>query len=141
MSLPAVAFALASASYLGFQATIRLVVYPQFARVPAAGFAAYERAHQSRVTLLVAPLFAALVGSSAAVALLPPAGAPRALALAALLPTAVVLAVTGTAAVPQHRRLERGFDADAHRRLLAADTVRLVAAATGTVVGALLVLS
>ena len=141
MHLPAVAFALASAAYLGFQTTIRLLVYPQLARVPAAGFPAYERAHQKRVTVLVAPLFASLVLTSAAVALLPPPGAPRALALAAVVPTAVLLAVTAAGAVPQHRRLERGLDERAHRRLLAVDTVRLVAAAAGTVVGALLVLA
>jgi hypothetical protein len=141
VSVPALAFALASATYLGFQATIRLVVYPQFARVPSAGFAAYERAHQRGVTVLVAPLFAFLVLSSAAVALLPPAGAPRALALAALVPTAALLALTGAGAVPQHRRLESGFDEQAHRRLLLVDTLRLVAAAAGTVVAVLLVLS
>jgi hypothetical protein len=141
VSLPAVAFALASAVYLGFQATIRLLVYPQLAGVPQPQFRAFERAHQARVTVLVAPLFVALVVSALAVVLLPPPGAPHVLVLSALLPTAVILALTGLGAVPQHRRLSRGFDPQAHRRLLSVDTVRLLAAGAGAVIGVLLVLA
>ena len=141
VSVTAVAFALASAAYLGFQATIRLVVYPQFARVPAPGFAAYERADQQRVTVLVGPLFAALVLSSAALVLSPPPGAARWLVLAAAATAALLLAVTAVGAVPQHRRLTDGFDRRTHRRLLHVDTARVLTAAAGTVVAVLLVLT
>ena len=44
------------AAYAGFQWTVRALVYPQFAEVPT-GFAAYERAHQQRITRVVGPLF------------------------------------------------------------------------------------
>jgi hypothetical protein len=49
---------------------------------------------------------------------------------------AVVLGVTGLLAVPLHRRLDAGWDAGAHRRLLRVDAVR-VAAATGSAAAAL----
>jgi hypothetical protein len=141
VSLTALAFALSSAAYLGFQATIRLLVYPQLAGVAAAEFVAYEQAHQRRVTVLVGPLFGALVLSSLAVLLRPPADVPRLLVIAAVLPTALLLITTAVGAVPQHRRLAAGFDPSAHRRLLVVDTLRLVAAAAGGVLGLLLVLA
>ena len=52
-------------AYAGFQLTVRTVVYPQFARVPAQAFPAYERAHQRLVTPLVGVLFGALAVTTA----------------------------------------------------------------------------
>src|SRR4051812_4452962 len=128
MSLTALALLIATAGYLGFQWTIRVLVYPQFALVGAAEFAAYERSHQRLVSRAVGPLFAGLVVASAAVAARPPADAARGLVLSAGGLTALILAVTALFAVPLHRTLSAGFDRGAHRRLLAVDTVRLAAA-------------
>ena len=50
----------AVSAYAGFQWTVRVVVYPQFAGVPAPSFAAYEAAHQRRLSLVVGPLFGAV---------------------------------------------------------------------------------
>ena len=40
MSVPPLLYVLAAAVYLGFQLTVRLVVYPQLAQVPAGASAA-----------------------------------------------------------------------------------------------------
>lgn len=121
----AVALLVSTAAYLGFQATIRWIVYPQFARVPAPAFAEYERRHQRAVTPVVGVLFAAEV-VSVGLALLRGPQLPAALAAVGV---ATVLVTTALAAVPQHRRLSAGFAPEAHRRLLGADSVRVGAAA------------
>lgn len=112
--------------YAGFQWTVRIVVYPALADVPASAFVAYLSAYQRRVTYLVGPLFAALLLTTALVATQGsiPVGA-RALALVLL---AVILATTAFAAVPAHRTLSKGWDVGAHRYLLRADAVRVAAA-------------
>ena len=139
--MTAACYALAWALYLGFQAVIRVVVYPQFALVPSEGFPRYEAAHQRRVTALVLPLFAGLLLVSGAVLWRPPEGADALLVGAAALPLPVVLGATFFGAVPQHRRLAHGFDPLAHRRLLRADSMRLAASCTGFLLGLGLLLS
>lgn len=116
-----VGYALAAAAYAGFQLTVRLVVYPQFARVPAAASADYEQAHQRLITPLVGLLFGALAVTTAGLLVAGPR--PAGVGAAALLTG--VLAATALGAVPQHGTLSRGFDPAAHRRLLAWDTVRV----------------
>ncbi|SDO73504.1 hypothetical protein SAMN05660199_02472 [Klenkia soli] len=128
------------AAYAGFQWTVRVLVYPQFAGV-GPGFAAYERAHQRRVTRVVGPLF---VGQGVTTLWLlvlvlrgeAPAG-PVVVGAACL---AVVLGVTALGAVPLHRVLDAGWDAAAHRRLLRVDSVRVAAASAGVLAAAWLVL-
>ncbi len=115
------AYALAAAAYAGFQLTVRFVVYPQFARVPGDASAAYERAHQRLITPIVAVMFGALALATAALLWTDPW--PVGLVAAALL--GGVLATTAFGAVPQHGRLTRGFDEQAHRRLLAWDGARV----------------
>lgn len=112
--------------YAGFQWTVRIVVYPALADVPAPAFVAYLTAYQRRVTYLVGPLFAALLLTTALLATQGsiPIGA-RGLALALL---AVILATTAFLAVPAHRTLSKGWDVGAHRYLLRADAVRVAAA-------------
>ncbi len=115
------AYALAAAAYAGFQLTVRLVVYPQFARVPAAASAEFERAHQRLITPLVGLLFGALALTTAGLLVAGPR--PAGVVAAALF--AGLLLATAVGAVPQHGALSRGFDPAAHRRLLAWDTVRV----------------
>lgn len=131
----AVAYAVAAGAYAGFQLTVRLVVYPQFARVPAAVFPSYERAHQRLVTPLVGLLFGAL----GVTALMLVVSGTRAAGVVALALFAALLLVTGLGAVPQHQVLDAHFDAAAHRRLLGWDTVRVGLALAQIVVGALAV--
>ena len=130
---------LAAVAYCAFQWTVQLVVYRMFAHVPAAAFPAYEAAHQRRVSLVVGPLFAALVLSTGALAVRPGA-VPAAVTAAAAGATVIVLALTAFGAVPLHRRLARRYDATDVRRLLRIDIARaLVASAqSGLLVTALL---
>ena len=133
MDLTSTLLLVSTSLYCGFQATIRVLVYPQFVTVPADGFVPVEREHQRRVTLVVGPLFA-LFAVTAAVAVVDRADVWSILVGACFV---LILGVTGLLAVPLHRRLSAGFDAAAHTRLLAVDTIRLalavlaVAAATG----------
>jgi hypothetical protein len=121
VSAPPLGYGLAAAAYLGFQLTVRLVVYPQLARVPAAASAAFERAHQRLITPLVGVLFGALALATAALLV----AGPRRPGLVAGALFGGILAVTAFGAVPQHGILSRGYDAAAHRRLLRWDTVRV----------------
>lgn len=128
-----VAHLVAVSLYAGFQWTVRIVVYPQFAGVGAEEFAAYERAHQRRISYLVGPLFAALVATSALLLVMRPAEFAQGWAVASVALVVAVLLVTGLLAVPLHRTLDRGWDSDAHRSLLRVDALR-VAVATANVV-------
>ena len=124
---------LASSSlYCGFQWTIRVLVYPQFATVPGTAFTGYEREHQRRVSIAVGPLFAFFAGSAVAALVV----RPDAWSVIAAACFALILLTTGLAAVPQHRRLSDGFDAATHRRLLAVDAVRLALAAVAVLAAA-----
>jgi hypothetical protein len=127
------AYALAAAAYAGFQLTVRLVVYPQFARVPGQASAAYESAHQRLVTPLVGVLFGALAVTTGWLLL----AGPRGPGLVAAVLFGGILAVTAGGAVPAHGVLSRGFDEAAHRRLLRWDSVRVVLALAQVAAGVL----
>jgi hypothetical protein len=119
--------------YAGFQWTVQVVVYPQFAGVDVDSFAAYERAHQRRISYLVGPLFAALVITSLAIVLAPPEGVSRAACALSAGLVGVILVLTGAFAVPLHRRLDRGWDMQAHRSLVRVDALRVAAASANVV--------
>lgn len=139
MSWLLVAHLVLVSAYAGFQWTVRVVVYPQFALVPAAAFARYELAHQQRITRLVGPLFGGQLLTTAAVLWWRPDGASLAAAVSGAVLLAIVLALTGLLAVPLHRRLSAGWDDGAFRGLLRVDALR-VAAATANVGVAVLLL-
>ena len=140
MSALEVAHLLLVGGYAGFQWTVRALVYPQFAAVGPADFAAYERAHGQRISRVVGPLFAAQLGTTAWLLLDRPAGVVPAAVVVSAVCLAVVLLVTGLVAVPRHRQLGQGFDAAAYAGLLRADTVRVVAASANAAVSAWAVL-
>ena len=128
-------------AYAGFQWTVRVLVYPQFAAVPPAGFAAYERSHQVRIARVVGPLFAGQAVTTTWLLADRPAGTPLALVLAAAVLYAALLLVTALVAVPLHRRLDAGWDPVAHRRLLRVDALRVALATAGALVALGLVLA
>lgn len=103
---------------------IQIVHYPLFARVGAAGFAEYERLHQSSTGWVVGPPM--LLEAATTVALLwsRPAGVPLAGAVMGALALAAIWASTAFLQVPPHRALERGFDAVAHRFLVRSNWIR-----------------
>ncbi|SSC21637.1 Hypothetical protein KLENKIAIHU_210, partial [Klenkia terrae] len=128
------------AAYAGFQWTVRVLVYPQFAQVPT-GFAGYERSHQQRITRVVGPLFVGQGVTTLWLLVLAARGdAPALPVLAGAVCLAVVLVVTALGAVPLHRVLDAGWDAAAHHRLLRVDSVRVAAASLGVLAAAWLVL-
>lgn len=121
-------------AYAGFQWTVRVLVYPQFALVPRAGFAAYERAHQVRTARVVGPLFAGQAVTTGWLLADRPAGTPLLPVLVAAGLYGALLLVTALVAVPLHRRLDAGWDAAVHRRLLRADALRVGLATAGALV-------
>lgn len=102
---------------------VQAVHYPLFSRVGALAFSEYER-HNTRRTgwVVVVPM---LLELGAAIATVRVVGG--ALAWAALGLLAVAWVSTALLQVPAHRRLERGFDAIIHRRLVTTNWVRTVA--------------
>jgi len=140
VSAVAVAHLLLVGGYAGFQWTVRALVYPQFTAVPDSSFAAYETSHSRRIARVVGPLFAGQLVTTGWLLVARPPDVAVALLVASAVCLAVVLAVTGLVAVPQHRVLGAGFDRAAYARLLRADDVRVVAAGVNVVVSAWAVL-
>jgi hypothetical protein len=124
----AVCFLAAAAAYAGFQWTVHIVVYRQFAAVPADAFPTYVRLHQRRISFVVGPLFAALLLSVGWLVAARPVGVPLWLALVAAGLVLVILAVTALGAVPLHRTLSARWDGAAYRSLLRVDFTRTIAA-------------
>ncbi len=116
--------------------TIQVVHYPLFAGVGQERYVAYQAAHGTRITVLVAPLMLAEFATAGLLVY----RAPGTLTLLGAALLAVVWLSTALLQVPQHARLERGFDEAAHRRLVTSNWVRTIAwSARGAVVMRLLV--
>ncbi len=102
---------------------VQLVHYPLFHRVGEPGFAEYERQHtRSTGFVLVIPMLVELV---TAVALTWRLGG--ALVWIGLVLLMGIWLSTWLWQVPAHRRLEHGFDAATHRRLVKTNWVRTIA--------------
>jgi hypothetical protein len=120
--------------------TIQIVHYPLFAEVGAEGFAAYEAAHSTRISALIAVPWAVQGITTLVLLVAPPAGVPRSLVWLAAVLAALPVLVTVTMSVPAHQQLTDGFDAAAHARLVATNWLRTAAwTAGGAVALAMLV--
>jgi hypothetical protein len=138
--LVVVAHAVATLVLVGIIWTIQVVHYPLFAAVGADGFAAYEAAHSTRITALIAVPWAVQGVTTLVLLLAPPAGVPRWLVWLAAVLAAVPVLVTVTLSVPAHQLLANGFDAAAHVRLVGTNWLRTIAwSAHGVVATVLLV--
>ncbi len=115
---------------------VQVVHYPLFAHVGAAGFAAYERLHSRNTTWVVGPPMLVELGTAILVAL--SVGNPLSWAGLALL--AVIWGSTWALQVPAHVRLERGFDAATHRRLVNSNWVRTLAWSARSVIAIVLLM-
>lgn len=115
---------------------VQIVHYPLFHRVGEAGFAEYERQHTRRTGYVLAvPM---LVELATMVALAWRLGGGLAWSGLGLL--MVIWLCTWRWQVPAHRRLEHGFDAATHRRLVRTNWVRTIAwSARGILALALLI--
>jgi hypothetical protein len=106
---------------------VQVVHYPLFARVGRQRFAAYEAAHTRRTGWVVGPPMLVEAATAVLLAGAPPEGVTRTAAWAGLGLLGTIWLSTALLQVPAHRRLERGFDAAAHRRLVATNWIRTVA--------------
>lgn len=101
---------------------VQIIHYPLFRRVPAAGFATYEREHTRRAGLLIGPL---MLGELATGLALLAVWRPWQLVLA----TGVLLMIwisTFAIQVPLHGRLRHGLDSGAVRALIRTNWIRTV---------------
>ena len=106
---------------------VQVVHYPLFAGVGADGWAAYEAAHQARITLVVGPLMVAELVTAVWIVLDRPAALPAwAVVLGAAL-VGLIWASTAFLQVPLHNALGGAFDAGAHDRLVATNWIRTLA--------------
>jgi hypothetical protein len=103
---------------------VQLVVYPQFAAVGEAAFAAYHADYTRRITWVVGPLMLAEVATAAF--LLWHGDRPLWL-MASLAPLAACWLSTACLQVPLHNRLARGFEAKTHRALVRSNWIRTAA--------------
>jgi hypothetical protein len=115
---------------------VQIVHYPLFERVGEASFGAYERQHTRRTGWIVAtPMLAELATASALAWRV--GGVLAWVGLGLLI---VIWLCTWLWQVPAHRRLEDGFDAATHRRLVRTNWIRtIVWSARGILALALLV--
>jgi hypothetical protein len=115
-----------TAALAGLIWTIQLVHYPLFDHVEEAKFVGFEQRHSWRISLIVGPLMGAELIAAVIVVWERPPYVSAALAIAALVVLLVVHAATVLFSVPAHAVLGRGFDADAHRRLVQTNWIRTV---------------
>jgi uncharacterized membrane protein len=130
MSSPTVAFvaSLASSWFMaGLIWIVQVVHYPLFGRVGREGFAAYESAHARLITPIVGPAMLVELVSSLALLAVRPRGMPAWAAWAGVALVGIAWASTAFVQVPLHGTLARGFDEDAHARLVATNWVRTIA--------------
>jgi len=113
MGLP-LANAAVACALTGLIWTIQVVHYPLFARVGEAEWRAYEREHQRRITLVVAPLMLANVALAVALVL----EAATALRWGNLALAAGVFGATALVYSPLHGRLAAAPDRAAIDRLV-----------------------
>ncbi len=105
---------------------VQLVHYPLFRYASRPTFSDFADAHQRRTSWVVMPLMLTELASAVALVwwVAPPARTPALVALVLLL---VIWLSTFFVLVPLHRRLSRGFDARAARRLVGTNWIRTAA--------------
>lgn len=122
--------ALVTVMLAGLIWTIQVVHYPLFAKVGEADWVAYERSHQARITVIVAPLMLTEL-VTAALLLLPLLSATTGrvdwLPLAGAVLVGVIWASTVFVQVPLHGRLEQRSDAATIARLVLTNWLRTIA--------------
>ena len=115
--------AAATTAMCGLVWFVQVVHYPLLQQVGTSGFGEYERLHSRLTSVVVAPLM--LVEAVSAIGLAVWLPDPD-LVWWGLGLLAMIWISTFALQVPQHRRLEAGFDAAAHRRLVNTNWVRTV---------------
>lgn len=107
--------------------TIQIVHYPSFAYVSKSDFAEFETFHQRRISILVVPAMLIELLTTVLLLVYPPSAIPYPLLLTAAILLGFVWGSTFMLQVPIHRRLARGRDAAALRRLVQTNWFRTAA--------------
>ncbi|MCX6932392.1 MAG: hypothetical protein NTZ29_06820 [Verrucomicrobia bacterium] len=100
---------------------VQVVIYPQFGAVGRLEFGAYHADYTRRISWIVGPLMSAELGSAAWLLW---AGERSGWFLISLGLIGVNWLSTAIVQVPLHRRLEQGFEAGVHGRLVSTNWVR-----------------
>jgi hypothetical protein len=116
--------AAATVLMLGVVLIVQVVHYPLFWYVRAADYDAFQVAHMRRITWIVGPAMTTELVTAGLVAWQLPLGVPAWMGGTGLGLVAFIWATTGLVQVPLHGRLTDGFDAAAHRRLVATNWLR-----------------
>ncbi len=108
---------------------VQVVHYPLFLEVSPAQFPAYEAAHATRTTYVVAPLMLVELATSLALLLprLRPPGIEAPGAWAGALLVVLIWLSTALLQVPLHNQLQAGYSAQLIRRLVATNWIRTAA--------------
>ncbi|MDP1662146.1 MAG: hypothetical protein Q8L55_09550 [Phycisphaerales bacterium] len=116
---------------------VQIVHYPLFGSVGKSEFTTYEREHQRRTTLVVAPVMLIELATAATLCFRTTA-ADRTLALTGAALLAVIWASTWLLQVPLHNRLSTGYQPLLIRRLATSNWLRTAAwTARALITGAL----
>ena len=124
MKLIFLAHLLATLTMFGVIWIVQIVHYPLFAGVGREGWAAYEAAHQARITWIVGPAMVLELATAAWLVLDPPEAFPVPALWAGALAIGAIWLATLLLSVPAHNALSAGWDAAAHGRLVWTNWVR-----------------
>ncbi|NNE68905.1 MAG: hypothetical protein HKN29_00925 [Rhodothermales bacterium] len=100
--------------------TVHVVHYPLFLEVGAEQFPSYHQGHMRRIIWVVGPVMLVEVALTVALVAL----MPSSLTITGLVLLAVIWAVTGLVHVPQHSRLQEGYDPDLIRTTSRSNGIR-----------------
>jgi hypothetical protein len=106
---------------------VQVVHYPLMAQVGREAGPGYATQHAARTTLVVGPAMLAELGTAIALLTMAPASGPAPLYIAGLVLLFVIWVTTALVQVPQHERLQRGFEGQVHRALVNCNWIRTVA--------------
>lgn len=121
LSVILIAHAAATIAMAGLVWFVQRVHYPLFQRVGRSAFPEYERSHSRLTSGVVVPLM--LVEAAGAIALVVWLPERELVWWGVALLTLIWISTFGLQ-VPQHRRLEAGFDEAAYRRLVSTNWLR-----------------
>jgi hypothetical protein len=111
-------------SLVGLIWMVQVVIYPQFRALGRGEFLAYHADYTRRISWVVGPLMLAEIGTAGGMWWNGEGGTWFLISLGLL---AVNWISTALIQVPLHRKLERGFEAEAHRALVRTNWLRTAA--------------
>ncbi|MBI3408091.1 MAG: hypothetical protein HY040_07005 [Planctomycetes bacterium] len=112
---------------VGMSWFVQIVHYPLIKGAFEESFVLYEKAHSNLSTYIVMPVMILELVTAALLVLIHPRTFTPGEALFGLALVGVIWGITAWLHVPAHQRLMRGYEEDAHQRLLVSNWLRIVA--------------